>query len=135
MGINPKHEKFLADIQSEVLEFFELNDYRSYSINQIHKAFAIRDRKTKEIYADIVNKLALANRLLRLSDGNYRFDSESFQIEGRVDHVNSRFAFVVTDAGDKDIWVASADLMQAKDGDRVLVQARKPSEKKKNDRP
>jgi len=48
MGINPKHEKFLADIQSEVLEFFELNDYRSYSINQIHKAFAIRDRKQKK---------------------------------------------------------------------------------------
>ena len=135
MGINPKQEKFLKEIQAEILEFFELNDYRSYSVNQIHKAFAIRDRKTKEFYSDAVHNLAQENRIIRQSDGNYRFDSESFQVKGRVDHVNSRFAFIVTEGEGKDIWVSTADLMFAKDGDTVLVQARRPSEKKKNDRP
>ncbi|MCX5934958.1 MAG: hypothetical protein NTU99_09270, partial [Pseudanabaena sp. LacPavin_0818_WC45_MAG_42_6] len=87
MGINPKQEKFIKGIQAEILEFFELNDYRSYSVNQIHKAFAIRDRKTKEFYSDAVHNLAQENRIIRQSDGNYRFDSESFQVKGRVDHV------------------------------------------------
>jgi ribonuclease R len=73
--------------------------------------------------------------IIRQSDGNYKFDSESFQVKGHVDHVNSRFAFIVTEGEGKDIWVATADLMYAKDGDTVLVQARRPSEKKKNDRP
>ncbi|MFM1836975.1 MAG: Ribonuclease, partial [Bacteroidota bacterium] len=133
--MNPKEERFLKGIQIELLDFFELNDYRSYSLNQIHKAFAIRDRKTKEIYGDALTNLAKEGRLIRQADGNYRYDNESFVVEGRVDHVNSRFAFVIVEGEGKDIWVASADLMNAKDGDRVRVQARKPSEKKKNDRP
>ncbi|MHA8080358.1 ribonuclease R [Aquirufa regiilacus] len=135
MGRNPKEEKFFQGLLQEVIDFFELNDYRSYSLNQIHKAFAIRDRKTKEIYGDVLNRLASEGRLIRQEDGNFRFDNESFVVEGRVDHVNSRFAFIVVEGEGKDIWVATADLNNAKDGDRVRVQARKPSEKKKNDRP
>ncbi len=135
MGRNPKEEKFFQGLQQEVMDFFELNDYRSYSLNQIHKAFAIRDRKTKEIYGDVLNRLASEGRLIRQEDGNFRYDNESFVVEGRVDHVNSRFAFVVVEGEGKDIWVATSDLMNAKDGDRVRVQARRPSEKKKNDRP
>jgi len=92
MGRNPKEEKFFQGLQQEVLDFFELNDYRSYSLNQIHKAFAIRDRKTKEIYGDVLNRLASDGRLIRQEDGNFRFDNESFVVEGRVDHVNLRFA-------------------------------------------
>lgn len=136
MASSPKEEKFLNALQSEILDYFELNDFRSFSLNQIHKAFAIRDRNTKELYAKLLQKLVTENRLLRLPDGNYRFDSESFQVVGRVDHVNSRFAFVIPETvGSKDIWVATADLNNAKDGDKVRVQARKPSSKKKNDRP
>ncbi|MHA8050655.1 ribonuclease R [Aquirufa sp. ROCK-SH2] len=136
MASSPKEEKFLNALQSEILEYFELNDFRSFSLNQIHKAFAIRDRNTKELYAKLLQKLVTENRLLRLPDGNYRIDSESFQVVGRVDHVNSRFAFVIPETvGSKDIWVATADLNNAKDGDKVRVQARKPSTKKKNDRP
>ena len=49
MGISPKEEKFINNLQQEILEYLELNDDRSFSVNQLHKAFAIRDRKTKEI--------------------------------------------------------------------------------------
>ncbi|MFM6915012.1 MAG: ribonuclease R, partial [Aquirufa sp.] len=90
--------------------FNELNDYRSYSLNQLHKAFAIRDRKTKEIYSDLVAKLIAENRLIKNEEGNVRFDNESFQVTGRVDHVNARFAFVIPEDGAKDIWVATGDL-------------------------
>ena len=132
---SPKELKFLSGLKAEILEFFELNDYRSYSLNQLHKAFAIRDRKTKEIYSDLVGKLIAENRLIKNEEGNIRFDNESFQVTGRVDHVNSRFAFVIPEDGAKDIWVATGDLNNAKDGDKVIVQARRPSEKRKNDRP
>ena len=135
MGISPKEAKFIEGLKKELSEFFELNEYRAYSLNQIHKAFAIRDRSTKELYGTAVQGLVNEGRLIRNDEGNFRFDSESFVVDGRVDHVNSRFAFIVTTGEGKDIWVATADLNNAKDGDLVRVQARKPSEKKKNDRP
>ena len=81
---SPKELKFLSGLKAEILEFFELNDYRSYSLNQLHKAFAIRDRKTKEIYSDLVAKLIAENRLIKNEEGNVRFDNESFQVTGRV---------------------------------------------------
>ena len=73
--------------------------------------------------------------MIKNQEGNIRFDNESFQVTGRVDHVNVRFAFVIPEDGAKDIWVATGDLNNAKDGDKVIVQARRPSEKRKNDRP
>ena len=62
MASSPKEEKFLNALQSEILEYFELNDFRSFSLNQIHKAFAIRDRNTKELYAKLLQKLVTENR-------------------------------------------------------------------------
>ena len=81
---SPKELKFLNGLKAEILEFFELNDYRSYSLNQLHKAFAIRDRKTKEIYSDLVAKLIAENRLIKNGEGNVRFDNESFQPLGAL---------------------------------------------------
>ena len=134
MGISPKEEKFINNLQQEILDYLELNDDRSFSVNQLHKAFAIRDRKTKEIYSDVVARLVREGRLLKQADGNVRVDTDSFVIEGRVDHVNARFAFIVRDDAEKDIWVSAQDLNNAKDGDRVRVQARK-SANAKQDRP
>jgi ribonuclease R len=134
MGISPKEEKFINNLQQEILDYLELNDDRSFSVNQLHKAFAIRDRKTKEIYSDVVARLVREGRLIKQADGNVRVDTDSFVIEGRVDHVNARFAFIIRDDAEKDIWVSTQDLYDAKDGDRVRVQARKSSNKKQ-DRP
>jgi ribonuclease R len=134
MGISPKEEKFINNLQQEIIEYLELNDDRSFSVNQLHKAFAIRDRKTKEIYSDVVSRLVREGRLQKQADGNVRVDTDSFMVEGRVDHVNARFAFIVRDDAEKDIWVSTQDLYDAKDGDRVRVQARKSSNKKQ-DRP
>ncbi len=134
MGISPKEEKFINNLQQEIIEYLELNDDRSFSVNQLHKAFAIRDRKTKEIYSDVVARLVREGRLIKQADGNVRVDTDSFMVEGRVDHVNARFAFIVRDDAEKDIWVSTQDLYDAKDGDRVRVQARKSSNKKQ-DRP
>jgi ribonuclease R len=112
MGISPKEEKFINNLQQEILDYLELNDDRSFSVNQLHKAFAIRDRKTKEIYSDVVARLVREGRLIKQADGNVRVDTDSFVIEGRVDHVNARFAFIVRDDAEKDIWVSTARLIR-----------------------
>ena len=63
-----------------------------------------------------------------MPNGSYRADADANLTEGVVDHVNSRFAFVVPATAngirgdrDDDIWVSTEDLNGAVDGDRVSV--------------
>lgn len=59
---------------------------------------------------------------------NQKFQSKSFVIEGTVDHVHPRFAYIVTGIeGQKDIYVKTHDLHTALHGDRVEVEVYKKS--------
>ena len=90
-----KGSGFWNSIQEDLLSFFELNDFRSYSMNQVYKAFAVRDRKTKEIFSEVIEYLAKENRLDRLSDGSFQYLKQANQVVGKLDHVNQRLAFVI----------------------------------------
>jgi ribonuclease R len=134
MASSNKGSGFWNSIQEDLLSFFELNDFRAYSLNQVYKAFAVRDRKTKEIFSDVTEFLAKEGRLHRSADGSFQYIKQANQVEGKLDHVNQRFAFVLTDEGEQDIWVATEDLNGAQDGDRVRVRLL-PQRNKKSPRP
>jgi len=125
---------FWNAIQEDLLSFFELNDFRTYSLNQIYKAFAVRDRKTKEIFSDVVEYLAKEGRLSRNADGSFQHVKQANQYTGKLDHVNQRFAFVIIEGEDQDVWVATEDLHGAQDGDTVRVRLL-PQRNKKSARP
>lgn len=57
----------------------------------------------------------------QLKNGAYKSNREPESITGIVDHVNARFAYVVTPDGEDDIYVKADDLMFAMDGDTVKV--------------
>ncbi len=134
MASSSKGSGFWNTIQEDLLSFFELNDFRTYSLNQVYKAFAVRDRKTKEIFSDVVEYLVKENRLHRNADGSFQYIKQADQVEGKLDHVNQRFAFVITEEDQPDIWVASEDLHGAQDGDTVRVRLL-PQRNKKSTRP
>jgi len=106
-------------IKDDILAFFELNDFRSYSINQVLKAYAIRDRKTKDIFTDMILLLAKDGKLQQEEDGTFSYMKVTNQVVGKVDHVNQRFGFVLTEEGEQDVWIATEDLNGAQDGDTV----------------
>ena len=54
-----KEERFLGRLKDEIYSFFDLNYEQSYSLNQIHKAFAVKDRRTKELFQALVEDLTL----------------------------------------------------------------------------
>ncbi|WP_044172468.1 ribonuclease R family protein [Flectobacillus major] len=128
-----KEQKFREGVKAEILAFFELNDDRSWSLNQVHKAFAIRDRSTKELFSTLIEDLTKAKKLIRQKDGSYTIDHVTEFVTGKVDHVNARFAFVVVEGRKDDVWIAVKDLNGAVDGDivKVLVAA---GRKKDSDR-
>ena len=128
-----KEQNFRSRIKAEILEFFQLNEDTAWSLNQVHKAFAIRDRKTKDIFGDLLTELQKDKKLIRQPDGHYLADTTTEFVEGRIDHVNVRFGFVIVDGREGDILINARDLNGAIDGDivKVLVWAKK---KKGSDR-
>jgi ribonuclease R len=122
-----KEQAYKAGIKAEILDFFQLNEDSAWSLNQVHKAFAIRDRNTKELFGVLVDELHKEKKLIRQQDGNYIADTITEFVEGRIDHVNVRFAFVVVEGRESDVLINARDMNGAIDGDtvKVLVSAKR----------
>jgi ribonuclease R len=117
-----KEERFLSRLNDEIYSFFDLNYERAFSLNEIHKAFSVKDRRTKALFQAIVEDLAESGKLLRHSDGTYTVDTGLRYRTGRLEHANPRFAFLVSEEfPDNDVWIATEDLNGAMDGDVVNV--------------
>jgi len=123
-----KADSFLDELKNDLVAFFRVNGDESFTFQQVLDHFSVGDRKMKLIMQGLVGELTDEGALTRLPDGSYRADETAGTIEGVVDHVNQRFAFVVPTTvngvrGDRndDIWVATDDLAGAVDGDRVRV--------------
>ena len=124
----PTKEQIYKDkIKAEILEFFQLNEETAWSLNQVNKAFAVRDRKTKDLFGDLMIELHKDKKLIRMSEGHYMIDSSTEFLEGRVDHVNVRFGFVVVEGREGDVLINARDMNGAIDGDivKVLVSTKK----------
>lgn len=117
-----KEERFLSRLNDEIYSFFDLNYERTFSLNDVHKAFSVKDRRTKALFQTIVEDLADSGKLLRHSDGTFTVDTGLRYRTGRLEHANPRFAFLVSeDFPDNDVWIATEDLNGAMDGDLVKV--------------
>lgn len=119
---------FLDELKNDLMAFFQINDDDSFTQDQVLEHFDIYDRKMKLIIHGLIGELVDEGTLIRQADGSFRADADANLIEGVVDHVNSRFAFVVPTSPlggradrDDDIWVSTEDLAGAVDGDKVRV--------------
>ena len=128
-----KEQVYKDKFKTEILEFFQLNEDTAWSLNQVHKAFVIHDRKTKDLFGDLIIELQKDKKLIRMSEGHYMIDASTEFLEGRMDHVNVRFGFVVVEGREGDILINARDMNGAIDGDTVKVlistKKRKPTEK------
>ncbi|MBD2757219.1 ribonuclease R [Spirosoma validum] len=121
-------DSFLDELKNDLMAFFQINDEQSFTQEQVLDHFGTGDRRMKLIIHGLIGELTDEGTLVRQSDGSYRADANANLIEGVVDHVNSRFAFVIPDTAtgvrgdrDDDVWVSTDDLAGAVDGDRVRV--------------
>jgi ribonuclease R len=107
--------------KNSILEIFEENPGRSFTMKLIFKKLGLKKR-------DDIKQATLALYQLEddgviKSDNNTHFMSTKTEqaITGIVDHVSSRFAYIKTAADEQDIYIKSRDLMGAVDGDTVKV--------------
>ena len=116
------NSKSSKQIQSLIVDFLSQHPGRGYQVKQILKGLGVRDRKSKEIVTKAIFGLEDHGTIKKLRNGSFTIEGHSNTVEGVVDYVNARFAFVVTaEENQADIWVSKDDLLGAFDDDKVKV--------------
>ncbi len=107
-------------IKAKVLDYLDSNISKVYSSKQLIKRLNIRDSSSKASVLPILEMLEREGKIERLRN-SYKSLRKAESVKGIVDHVNARFAYVVTDTDHGDIWVKTDLLKNAMDGDTVEV--------------
>ncbi|SNS71260.1 RNAse R [Belliella buryatensis] len=113
-----------AQLARKILNFLDNNFGEEFNAKQIIKKLEIRDSVTKGGVEPILHKLAAGGSVSKSPRNYFSSTKDPEFVEGVVDYVNPRFAYIIADAKfnvEEDILVKEADLKNALDGDRVRV--------------
>lgn len=117
-----KHEpNQIKTIKAKLHKLFSVNDGNAYSYRDLIRKFQILDKKGKDYLKSQLFGMESQDKIRRISDGRYVSNAESEYIQGKVDHVNPNFAYIVTPDGEDDVWVKTSDLKFAIHGDMVNI--------------
>ncbi|WP_113925268.1 ribonuclease R [Cognataquiflexum aquatile] len=113
-----------AQLTKKVLNFLDNNYGKEFNAKQIIKKLEIRDSIAKGGVEPMLHKLAAAGNISKSPRNYFASVKEPEFIEGEVDFVNPRFAFIKPDPKhglEEDVLIKEADLKHALDGDRVRI--------------
>lgn len=113
-----------AQLAKKVLNFLDNNYGKEFNAKQIIKKLEIRDSIAKGGVEPMLHKLAAAGNISKSPRNYFASVKEPDFIEGEVDFVNPRFAFIKPDPKyglEEDVLIKEADLKHALDGDRVRI--------------
>ncbi|HCM76521.1 MAG TPA: ribonuclease R [Cytophagales bacterium] len=116
-----KDRKEKSSVYSSILALLEEMVGKAYSTKQITKKLGIKKKTLITDLYRILDQLEEEGKIQQLGNGTYRSAKESVALTGVVDHVNPRFAYVVVEGEEKDIYVKSRDLGSAIHGDIVEI--------------
>ncbi|MCS6822640.1 MAG: ribonuclease R [Microscillaceae bacterium] len=108
-------------LRIQVENLFERAGRKSYSLKAIFKALNIQDKNQKMEVVNILETLLIADFIHLDKDGNFRSNANLQTFVGTIDFVNPRYAFLVCENLEEDIWIDVDDLNTALDGDKVRV--------------
>jgi ribonuclease R len=106
-----------------ILQILEESIGKSYDFAQIARKAGKKKKALNKEILNVLDTLTAKGKIRQLPDGGYVSTKKKPSVEGTVDHVNPRFAYIVTGIPDqKDIYVKTSDLHIALHGDRVEVE-------------
>ncbi|XOV92767.1 MAG: ribonuclease R [Bacteroidota bacterium] len=114
-------------IKEKVKEHFAMNLGSAFTMQQIIKDLKLRDMRSKNLLKEILFGMESQEKIVRGPDGRFSSAREAEYLEGVVDHVNPRFAYIICEGLEEDIWVKTDDLKFAIDGDTVRVMITSPA--------
>ena len=128
-GGKPDHQ---GELMSETLNFFNRNFDETFSKPQLVKVLRIKEKKDISALFTAIDKLEKNNKIAQIENGIYQSVFKPKMVEGIVDHVNQRFAYLICEGIEKDLIIPSHKLNGAFDGDSVKAMII-PAKKERND--
>ena len=121
-----KNKKEQGGMYSSLLVLLEEMSGKEYSPQQLIKTLGLKKKSLIEDLFKLLDALEEEGKVEQLTSGHYKSTRRTKAVTGLVDHVNPRFAYIVTGIeGQKDIYVRSPDLGSAIHGDTVEVELSK----------
>jgi ribonuclease R len=111
-----------SDIANDIQQLLNSNLSSALSIKQITKKLGYRDKIQKNMVPETLFDLEKSGSVQRLRNGSFKSTREAKLLTGVVDHVNPKFAYIISEESEDDIWVRTDDLNFAINGDTISVQ-------------
>lgn len=119
-----RDKKERGTVRSSILALLEEMVGREYNPAQITRQLGIKKKSLIVDLYRILDQLEEEGLIIQTDEGRYKSpkQTKAKSLTGIVDHVNPRFAYIVTgEEGVKDIYVKTRDLNSALHGDTVAV--------------
>ncbi len=118
-----KEKEQKSSIHTAVVKLLNENLGKAFDFKQIARKVGAKNKLANAEIFETLDSLIEAGRIRQLANGSFASTKKSETIVGRVDHVNPRFAYVITGIeGQKDIYIKTRDLNTAMHGDKVEVE-------------
>lgn len=116
-----KNSRSGQSLEQLILNILNSNPGRSFSIKSIIDLSKVRDKVSKDSVPRILFDLEDAGKIKKATNGHFTSNRESQFIEGIVDFINPRMAYVLSPDMPKDAVITSENINNALDGDKVRV--------------
>ncbi|UCZ52616.1 ribonuclease R [Bacillus shivajii] len=107
--------------KDELLEYMKNEAEKPLAISDLEEIFGLEDSSQFKEFVKLLNELEEAGELVRTRSNRYGIPEKLNLIRGEVIMHPKGFAFVKTDEGFDDIYIASAEMNGAMNKDKVLV--------------
>jgi len=112
-----------------IISAFAENPFRALNYKQIAAKLGIRDKSSRYMVMTIMNELSMAGELIEVKPGKFTLNPEQLQklankkkyITGIVDMKSTGKAYITSDEGGDDIFIASNNVGHALHKDHVKV--------------
>ncbi len=118
-----KNAGITSKLSAKILGLLNSNIQRAYTAKQVVRKLGFKRKDYNREIPFVLAQLERDGKITALSHGAYKSNHEPDVLTGRVDFVNPRFAYIICDGQENDVYVKSRDLKNAMDGDLVKVSA------------
>ena len=112
-----------------IISIFSENPFRAFNYKQIGHTLGIKDKAGRDFLLKILGELVAANDINEIKRGKYMLNPEKLQelankkkyITGTVDMKKTGKAYIISDEGGDDIFIASNNVGHALHNDKVKI--------------
>ena len=117
-----KADNIKDKLQARILSLLNRNYNKTYSSNQVVKKLGFKRKDYNRQVPGVLESLYRQGKIIQLTDGSYKSAQSGQMVVGKLDHVNARFAYLLTPEGEPDVYIRAQDLAFAMDGDTVKAE-------------